>query len=139
MDGPILSAVAGYKGPGGGLLQSLCCRMKLVVSVPSYPVELETKVYRVAGLSCPEARGCKSAILRSFPNVFSLFGPCKVGAISFRFSWTTGMKKKFRYLILKKGQISGFAQIDIFLISNFLIICLQLSSKPSKCKKLGMF
>jgi len=29
------------------------------------------------------------------------------------------MKKKFRYLILKKGQISGFAQIDIFLISNF--------------------
>ena len=45
VDGPILSAVAGYKGPGGGLLQSLCCRMKLVVSVPSYPVELETKVH----------------------------------------------------------------------------------------------
>ena len=52
-------------------------------------------------------------------DIFSLFGPCKVGAISFRFSWTTGMKKKFRYLILKKGQISGFAEIDIFLISNF--------------------
>ena len=75
--------------------------------------------YRVAGLSCPEAGGCKSAILRGFPNVFSLFGPCKVGAISFRYSWTTGMKKKFRNLVLKKGQISGFAQIDIFLISNF--------------------
>ena len=42
-----------------------------------------------------------------------------VGAISFRYSWTTGMKKKFRNLVLKKGQISGFAQIDIFLISNF--------------------
>ena len=76
-------------------------------------------IYRVAGLSCPEAGGCKSAILRGFPNVFSLFGPCKVGGISFRYSWTTGMKKKFRNLVLKKGQISGFAQIDIFLISNF--------------------
>ena len=51
-------------------------------------------IYRVAGLSCPEAGGCKSAILRGFPNVFSLFGPCKVGEISFRYSWTTGMKKK---------------------------------------------
>ena len=55
--------------------------------------------YRVAGLSCPEAGGRKSAILWGFPDVFSLFGPCKVGAISFRYSWTTGMKKKFRYLI----------------------------------------
>ena len=76
-------------------------------------------VYRVAGLSCPEAGGCKSAILRGFLDVFSLFGPCMVGAISFRYSWTTGMKKEFRNLNLKKGQISGFAQIDIFLISNF--------------------
>ena len=76
-------------------------------------------IYRVAGLSCPEAGGCKSAILRDFPDVFSLFGPCMVGAISFRYSWTTGMKKEFRNLNLKKGQISGFAQIDIFLISNF--------------------
>ena len=76
-------------------------------------------IYRVAGLSCPEAGGCKSAILRGFPDFFSLFGPFKVGAISFRYSWTTGMKKKFRNLVLKKGQISGFAQIDIFLISNF--------------------
>ena len=81
--------------------------------------ELNCCIYRVAGLSCPEAGGCKSAILRGFPNVFSLFGPCKVGAISFRYSWTTGMKKKFRNLVLKKGQISEFAQIDIFLISNF--------------------
>ena len=32
-------------------------------------------MYRVAGLSCPEAGGCKSAILRGFPDVFSLFGP----------------------------------------------------------------
>merc|ERR1712155_279882 len=77
-------------------------------------------IYRVAGLSCPEAGVCKSAILRGFPDVFSLFGPCKVGAISFRYSWTTGMKKKFRYIILKKGWNSEFAQIDIFLISNFL-------------------
>ena len=79
-------------------------------------------IYRVAGLSCPEAGGCKSAILRGFPNVFSLFGPCKVGEISFRYSWTTGMKKKIRNLVLKKGQISGFAQIDIFLISNFFLL-----------------
>ena len=77
------------------------------------------EIYRVSGLSCPEAGGCNSAILWGFPDVFSLFGPCKVGGISFRYSWTTGMKKKFRYLILKKGQISGCAQIDIFLISNF--------------------
>ena len=75
-------------------------------------------IYRVSGLSCPEAGGCKSAILRGFPDFFSLFGPFKVGAISFRYSWTTGMKKKFRNLVLKKGQISGFAEIDIFLISN---------------------
>ena len=43
-----------------------------------------------------------------------------VGAISFRYSWTTGMKKKFRNLNLKKGQISGLAQIDIF--SDFLVL-----------------
>ena len=49
-------------------------------------------VYRVSGLSCPEAEGCKSAILRGFLDVFSLFAPCKVGGISFRYSWTTGMK-----------------------------------------------
>ena len=30
---------------------------------------------RVAGLSCPDAGGCKSAILRGFPDVFGLFGP----------------------------------------------------------------
>ena len=60
-------------------------------------------IYRVAGLSCPGAGGCKSAILRGFPDVFSLFGPCKVGEISFRHSWATGMKKKFINLILKKG------------------------------------
>ena len=55
-------------------------------------------IYRVAGLSCPEAGGCKLAILRGFPDVFSLFGPCKVGKISFRYSWTTGMKKKSEIL-----------------------------------------
>ena len=48
-------------------------------------------IYRVSGLSCSEAGGCKSAILRDFPDVFSLFGPCKVGGISFRYSWTTGV------------------------------------------------
>ena len=37
-----------------------------------------------------------------------------VGGISFRYSWTTGIKKKFRNLILKKGQISGLAKIDTF-------------------------
>ena len=76
--------------------------------------------YRVSGLSCPEAGGCKSAILRGFPDVFSLFGPFKVGEISFRYSWTTGMKKKFRNLIPKKGQISGLVQIDI--LSDFLVL-----------------
>ena len=55
-----------------------------------------------------------------FPDVFRLFGPCKVGAISFRYSWTTGMKKKFRNPHLKKSQISGLAQIDIF--SDFLAL-----------------
>merc|ERR1712155_221595 len=50
----------------------------------------------------------------------SLFGPCMVGAISFRYSWTTGMKKKLRNLNLKKGQISRLAQIDIF--SDFLVL-----------------
>ena len=32
-------------------------------------------IYRVAALSCPEEGGCKSAIHRGFPDVFSLFGP----------------------------------------------------------------
>ena len=32
-------------------------------------------IYRVAGLSCPEAGVCLSAILRGFPDVFSFFGP----------------------------------------------------------------
>ena len=38
-------------------------------------------IYRVAGLSCPEAGGCKSAILRRFSDVFGLFvfGPFKLG------------------------------------------------------------
>ena len=60
-------------------------------------------IYRVAGLSCPEAGVCLSAILRGFPDVFSLFVPYKVGEISFRYSWTTGMTKKFGNLNLKKG------------------------------------
>ena len=60
-------------------------------------------IYRVAGLSWYEAGGCKSGIMRGFPDVLGLFGPQMVGEISFRDSWTTGMKKKFRYLILKKG------------------------------------
>ena len=80
---------------------------------------IDIYIYRVSGLSCPEAGGCKSAILRGFLDVFSLFGPCMVGASSFRYSLTIGMKKLFRNPNLKKGQISGLAQIDIFLISNF--------------------
>ena len=43
-----------------------------------------------------------------------------VGAISFRYSWTTGIIINFRNLTLKKGQISGLAQIDIF--SDFLVL-----------------
>ena len=77
-------------------------------------------IYRVSGLSCPEAGGCKPDILRGFLDVFSLFAPCKVGAISFRYSWTTGIIIKFRNLILKKGHISGLAQIDRF--SDFLVL-----------------
>ena len=54
-------------------------------------IHIDITVYRVAGLSCPEAEGCKSTILRGFPDVFSLFVPYKVVGISFRYSWTTGM------------------------------------------------
>ena len=57
----------GRSGLGGG-----SCNIKLI--------------YRMAGLSCPEAGVCLSAILRGFPDVFSLLGPCKVGEISFRTS-----------------------------------------------------
>ena len=77
-------------------------------------------LYRVSGLSCPEAGGCKSVILRGFPDVFSLFGPFKVGEISFKYSWTTGIKKNSEILSHIKGQISGLAQIDIF--SDFLVL-----------------
>ena len=58
----------------------------------TFTFRIRLPAYRVAGLSCPEAGVCLSAILRGFPDVFSLFGPCKVGEISFRYSWTTGMK-----------------------------------------------
>ena len=96
----------------------------LLTTVSRFDIGMLTKdykgIYRVSGLSCPKAGGCKSAILRGFFDVFSLFGPCKVGEISFRYSWTTGMKKKFRNLNLKIGQISGLAQIDIF--SNFSVL-----------------
>ena len=43
-----------------------------------------------------------------------------MGAISFRYSWTTGIIIKFRNLILKKSHISGLAQIDRF--SDFLVL-----------------
>ena len=43
-----------------------------------------------------------------------------VGAISFRYSWTTWMKKSTEILSTKKGQISGLAQSDIF--SDFLVL-----------------
>jgi len=59
-------------------------------------------IYRVSGLSCPGAGGCKSAILGGFPGVFVLFGPFRVGEVSFRHSWTTWMKKGYRNLIIKK-------------------------------------
>ena len=36
---------------------------------------------RVSVFFCPEAGHCKSAIRRSFPDVFGLFGPFKVGKI----------------------------------------------------------
>ena len=85
-----------------------------------YQVSGLFNVYRVSGLSCPQAGGCKPNILRGFLDVFSLFAPCKVGAISFRYSWTTGIIIKFRNLILKKGHISGLAQIDRF--SDFLVL-----------------
>ena len=41
----------------------------------NFHTEQRAAVYRVSGLSCPEAGGCKSVILRGFPDVFSLFGP----------------------------------------------------------------
>ena len=59
----------------------------------------------MSGLSCPEDGGCKSAIFRGSPYVFSLFGPCKVGEISFMYSWTTGMKKKLEHV--------GLLQYDV--------------------------
>ena len=77
-------------------------------------------IYRVSGLSCPEAGGCKSAILRGFPDVFSLFGPLKVGEFSFWYSWTTGMKKSWEISSSKKRQISGLAQIKYFLLNESL-------------------
>ena len=67
-------------------------------------IEFISLVYRVSGLSCPEAGGCKSAILRGFPDVFGLFGPVTVVKILFRYSWTPGMKKGWNE---KKGQLSG--------------------------------
>ena len=45
-------------------------------------------MYRVSGLSCPQAGGWKSAILRGFlfPDVFGLYGPFKADEISLRYS-----------------------------------------------------
>ena len=81
-------------------------------------IEYENMIYRVTGLSCPEAGGCKSAILRGFPNVFSLFGPCKVGEISFRYSWTTGIKKNVQKSCpQKKVRFQGWFKLTYFLIS----------------------
>ena len=85
-------AWSGPGGHGGGVavghvLLSLRPDGHLKIVVPP----LDVDIYRVSGLSCPEAGGCKSVILRGFLDVFSLFGPCKVGVISFRYSWTTRM------------------------------------------------
>ena len=71
------------------LMQRSMNQMKVIFRLYSHII------YRVAGLSCPEAGDCKSAILRGSPDVFSLFGPFKLGEISFRYSWTTEMNKKF--------------------------------------------
>ena len=41
--------------------------------------------------------------MRGFPDVLGLFGSQMVGEISFRDSWTTGMKKSVEILSSKKG------------------------------------
>ena len=74
----------------------------------------------MSGLSSPEEGAVNQLFLEVFLMFFSLFGPFKVGEISFRYSWTTGMKKSSEILSPKKGQISGLAQIDIF--SDFLVL-----------------
>ena len=61
----------------------------------------------MAGLSCPGAGGCKSAILRGFPDVFSFFGPCMVGAISF-----TGCPV---CLVLRQGAVNQLF-LEVFLM-----------------------
>ena len=50
---------------------------------PYFPpgINFYIDLYRVAGLSCPEAGGCKSAILRGFPDIFCLFGPFHLGIL----------------------------------------------------------
>ena len=66
-----------------------------------------------------EAGGYKSAILTGFPDVFDLFEPWMVGWANFHMVFLSPKnKKRFRNLTLKKGYISGFAQIVIFQISN---------------------
>ena len=62
-----------------------------------------------------------------FPGVLGFFGPFIEVFLDHR------NKKKFRNLVLKKGQISGFAQIDNFLKSNFfwLIVYNFLQNHPN--------
>ena len=61
-----------------------------------------------------------------------------MGDFSLWYSLGIGMQKKVEKFHLKYDNISGLAQIGIFLISYFSDFLSQLPSKSSKCKKLGM-
>ena len=75
-----LAFLQGVPSPGeGGSLVYLrdgdADRAQCVILADVIIVNLEIRLYRVSGLSCPEAGGCKPDILRGFLDVFSLFGP----------------------------------------------------------------
>ena len=62
-----------------------------------------------------------------------------MGDFSLWYSLGIGMQKKLKNVTLKNDNISGLAQIGIFLISYFSDFWSQLPSNSSKCKKLGVF
>ena len=62
-----------------------------------------------------------------------------MGDFSLWYSLGIGMQKQLKNVTLKNDNISGLAQIDIFLISYFSDFWSQLPSNSSKCKKLGVF